>query len=297
MSQTIWNLVIYILVIVSLFALLYSNYLKQRQSRARQLFGEEPLDIDSFFYSPDVLDLSKRRKIWIHLPYERNARKWTDFGSRSSYELNMPYMTLCIKSIIDNCAEAYDIVLFDDTNIGEILHDDNIDLSKLSGTLLRDTREQHILKILHKYGGVLLPASLYLRGSFSNVDMPDEWFGTEMLNTENVSPSEYMCNLKLMGTPPKCETLGKFIEGDLSAMPYQLDGQVIGTKDAKGKAITLDRLMSSEPLTLSKNNFGLYIPSSELCHRKKYQWYCMLSEENVLEANTALSYYMVANIR
>ena len=41
----------------------------------------------------------KKPIMWIHIKYEYNARKWLSFGSRSSCELNQPYLYLTLKSI------------------------------------------------------------------------------------------------------------------------------------------------------------------------------------------------------
>ena len=56
-------------------------------------------------YLLDVDSLAKSRKpiLWIHVPYEYNSRSWVNFGSRSSYDLNQPYLYLTIKIIINKC--------------------------------------------------------------------------------------------------------------------------------------------------------------------------------------------------
>ena len=41
-----------------------------------------------------------KTKIWIHSKYELNARKWKDFSSRNSKDLNQDYLHLTIKTII-----------------------------------------------------------------------------------------------------------------------------------------------------------------------------------------------------
>ena len=43
-----------------------------------------------------------RPKIWIHTKYEINSRKWKDFYSRNSTDLNQPYIHLTIKTIINH---------------------------------------------------------------------------------------------------------------------------------------------------------------------------------------------------
>jgi hypothetical protein len=52
-----------------------------------------------------------RPKIWIHSKYEINARKWKDFYSRNTTDLNQPYIHLTIKSIINHCGNDFNICL------------------------------------------------------------------------------------------------------------------------------------------------------------------------------------------
>jgi len=47
--------------------------------------------------------LTKNRKpiIWIHIEFDKNARSWESFGSRTSDNLNQPYQYLTIRNIIE----------------------------------------------------------------------------------------------------------------------------------------------------------------------------------------------------
>ena len=53
-------------------------------------------------------------KIWIHTKYETNARKWKSFYSRTSNDLNEPYIHLTIKTIINHCSNDFNVCLIDD---------------------------------------------------------------------------------------------------------------------------------------------------------------------------------------
>ena len=48
-------------------------------------------------------------KLWIHSKYVRNSRVWKSFRSRSSLDLNQPYIHLTIKSIIYHCGNEYSV--------------------------------------------------------------------------------------------------------------------------------------------------------------------------------------------
>jgi hypothetical protein len=310
------GLVIYILILIGFFILLnYNYYLNKKNDKIRRL-KDETIDIDYFFYNSDKLTNAKKRKLWIHIPHEKNARKWVDFGERNSNDLNQPYMLLCIKSIIDNCAQNYDIIIFNDTNMCDILSDMDIDLGKLSGCLLDKYREICLLEILYRYGGVLVPPSLFLNNSLYLIDNPESWYVSEFKNDKNISHLNSLPSIKLTGSNEKNEKLRHYIDylnkilsqdfGESSLAYNQnyltvnsiptLSGKIIGTKDVFGDMISIDDLMSDKKIKLCKTNIGLYIPANELLHRKIYQWFCYLNEEQVLKANVFISEYMRDNI-
>jgi hypothetical protein len=284
---------------------------EMKEERLKMLRGEY-IDIDKYFYNPANLNESERRKIWVHLPFERNSRKWESFGSRSSYSLNTAYMTLCIKSIIDCCSEKYDIIIFDDTSIYEILKDINVDFNKISGPLLEKYREICLMKILYQYGGILIPPSLFMKTSIVQIDDPDIWYVIDSYNFQSASTRKILPTTILSGSNANNRHLKRYIEylekivlqdfGE-SSIHYSanyfnynkipvMDSAMIGITDKKGEPITLERLMSNQEIELHPYAIGLYMPHNELLHRKIYQWYCYLNEREVLDAHCAFSYYM-----
>jgi hypothetical protein len=310
------GIVIYIGILILLFIILRHNYTKKLKEEKLKIARGEYLDINKYFYDADNLRDSKRRKLWIHIPFEKNARSWESFGSRNTYQLNLPYMTLCIKSIVDNCSENYDIIIYDDTNIHDILKDMDIDLSKISGSLLEKYREICRMKILHEYGGIMLPPSLFLRQSIVSIDTEDTWFVIDSYNYQSETMKTMLPSTIVTGSDPKNKKLKKYIayleeialkDFGESSIHYSanyfvnnnipiLDGSLIGLRDAANKPISLEQLMSSKALNLRMDAIGLYMPNDELLHRKAYQWYCYLNEKEVLDANVAFSYYIVNNI-
>jgi hypothetical protein len=310
------GLTIYILILIGFIILLnYNYYANKKKDRIRRL-KDETIDIDYFFYDTEKLTNSKKRKLWIHIPHEKNSRKWAEFGERNSNDLNQPYLLLCLKSIIDNCSQKYDIIIFNDTNMCDILADMNIDLSKLSGSLLDKHREICLLEILYRHGGVMVPPSLFLTNSLHIIDNEESWYVTEFRNSKNISHLNTQPSIKLTGSNKKNEKLRHYIDylnkilvqdfGESSLAYNQnyltvnsvptLSGKLIGTVDIFGDTINLDDLMSDKPIKLCKTNIGLYIPADELLHRKLYQWFCYLNEEQVLKANVFISEYMRENL-
>jgi len=293
---------------------MYKYYKKKYDNNVME-FKKENVDIDVYFFSELYLKKSKNRKLWIHIPFEKNSREWESFGSRSTHKLNLAYMTLCIKSIIDWCGQMYDIIIYDDTNISALLPDTKVDLMKLSGTLLDKYRELCKLQIIHTYGGVMVPPSLFMRKNIKEIDDPKVWYVCETHNDNNVSYSNLIYSTQLMGSNIHNEELGKYIEVysdelkkdfvenynfDMNYfkknnIPF-IDGKLIGTKTKYNDKITIEDLMSNKKLILDKYHVGLYIPHDQLIKRRVYNWYCKLSEEEVLKAQVFISYYMISTM-
>lgn len=292
---------IYVVLFMILFLFLNYNYYREKRRAEEEAARQEAVDLDQFFYCPKRLQQMKRRKIWIHIPTEHNSRVWENFGSRSSNHLNLSVMNLCIKSILDWCAQSYDIILYHDQHIGELLGKD-LELSRLSGDELDHARYKYNLEILYEYGGVLLPPTLYLRNNIISQDMPDRWFVCDRLNTSSemaiFGPAAF-----ITGSPehdPQLRAYLDQLQPDAFLPNYfkekeifVLDGTIFGTKDTKGDPILLDDLLSNKKLRLPEYHLGVYIPYRELLSRNKYKWFCKMSERQVLACQCALSYYMI----
>jgi len=76
-------------------------------------------------------------------------------------------------------------------------------------------------------------------------------------------------------------------------IPY-INGKLIGTRTKYNEKISIEDLMSNKKIILDKNHIGLYIPHEQLIKRRVYNWYCNLSEEEVLKCNVFISYYMLS---
>ena len=303
---------VYVIIVVLFSVLMYKYYKKNYDNNVIE-FKKENVDIDVYFFSELYLKKSKNRKLWIHLPFEKNSREWESFGSRTSHKLNLAYMTLCIKSIIDWCGQSYDIIIYDDTNIPVLLPETKVELTKLSGTLLDKYRELCKLQILCMYGGIMVPPSLFLRKNIKEIDDPKLWFVCETYNDDNVSYSNLTHSTQLMGSNAENVELQKYIQiyakeltkdfvenhnFDMNYfkenhIPY-IDGKLIGTKTRYNDKISIEDLMSNKKIILDKTHIGLYIPHDQLIKRRVYNWYCNLSEEEVLKCQVFISYYMLS---
>ena len=124
---------------------------------------EERIDvyesIQKYLLDDDTLGKSKKPILWIHVPYEYNSRNWLSFGSRSSFDLNQPYLYLTVKSIIARCDKSFTICIIDDTSFKRLIPGWNINMTSISDPILSNMRMLGMMKLLYMYGGMYCPIS------------------------------------------------------------------------------------------------------------------------------------------
>lgn len=304
-------------------------------SKFKQYFvhnGDKEYDmIKNYLLNDSPLYGNNKPKLWIHSKYEINARKWSDFHSRNSYDMNQPYLYFTIQSIIDHCGSEFHICLIDDKSFGNLLDDWTIDISNLSEPMKSCIREIAMLKILHKYGGMVVPDSFMCMKSLKTIyeeNIYDErLFVVESIN-RSVSMNDSMrsCfapSMYFMGSQKGNVQLEFMIEqlmndcrkGHITGEKHFIsnkdnmlkrligekkinlvDGVIVGIKTFKGQAILLDDLMEDKFLDITNDCCGIYIPKDELLVRTKYQWFAYLSKREIMEANVAIVKYLKGSI-
>ena len=100
-----------------------------------------------------------RPKLWIHSKYEINARKWKDFYSRNTTDLNQQYLHLTIKSIINHCGDDFNICLIDDESFNKLLPLWDVHVSSMAEPVKSQYRELGMARLLQVYGGMVVPNS------------------------------------------------------------------------------------------------------------------------------------------
>lgn len=299
------GLFILLIVIGFLYRRYYDNLEKELQLR------------DLYLINTELLEKSKKPILWISVPREYNSKNWSSFYSRSSYDLNIPYLYLTIKSIIDTCASSFTICIIDDNSFSKLLPDWTPELDKIGDPLKSKVRYLGIMQLMHKYGGLLVPPSfLALENLYTLYEQSYQKTAiVEGVNYYNcvdftVNPNFIACqkNDKVIGD---CiEYLRRMISNDYTAesiflndiakwfnLQYKqgnilkIDGKYFGIKNAKGKVVLPDNLMSSSPLELFNNKYGIYIPHKEIEKRNKFNWFCYLNKDEIKLANIELSKY------
>jgi hypothetical protein len=322
-SGNLTNLFIlfFILIVVGF---LYRRF-EEKQTRIENKYNYNA--IQEYLLDDSTLGKSKKPILWIHVPYEYNSRKWLNFGSRSSFDLNQPYLYLTVKSIIKYCENSFTICIFDDNSFQKLIPDWNINMSKLSTPILSNMRILGMMKLLYNYGGLMCPISflcmrnlieLYAKGTRNN-----KMFICETVDRNSTSVrTNFYPNISFCGAPKKCEMVFKLCNyiqiitsNDFTAESTFLgqfnrwcmkkvtegkinfiDGIEIGTKTMDDKQIIVDDLMTNNYLDLYKKTYGILIPSNELLNRLHYNWFCRMSEKQVIESDTIIGNYILVTV-
>lgn len=321
--KSFFNYIILVIILI-VVAILYYRYENKRLTEDNHNNMET---IRKYLLDDVTLAKSKKPILWIHIPYEYNSRNWLNFGSRSSFELNQPYLYLTVRTIIQQCDDSFTICLLDDNSFDRLLPEWNIDMNKISSPISDKMRMLGFMKLLYKYGGMLCPISflcmknllpLYEKGTSGN-----KMFVCEMVNN-NVTSTEYKFypNIQFSGAPKECTTVMNLIQymeqvisKDYSAESKFLgefnkwcefhikngeinliDGKDIGTKTINNNTILIDDLISNNYLNIYTQTYGIYIPADELLQRHNYNWFCRLSEKQVMESDTIIGNYILVTI-
>ena len=280
--------------------------------------------IQKYLLSDDDLDNEKKPILWIHIPYEYNARNWQSFGSRSSFDLNQPYLYLTVKSIINQCNESFKICIIDDHSFDKLLPNWNINMSRISNPISENMRTLGFMKLIYRYGGLLCPISFVcmknLIGLYNEGTAGSKMFLCET-NDKNVTSSSYdfYPSISFCGAPKETKLvlqLIDFIQRTISTdftaeskflgsfdrwceariknrQINKVDGSKIGIKTVDDAPIKIEDLMSNHYLKLYPETYGILIPSDEILNRVHYQWFARMSQKQVIESDTIIGNYLL----
>lgn len=314
-----------VVIIVSYFAKQWKNSLdtnrEENELIQKYLLNDMPLQQGN-----------SRPKLWIHTTYEINARKWKDFNSRNTTDLNQPYIHLTIKTIINHCGDDFNVCLIDDESFSKLLPSWEIDLLKTPEPMRSRYRELALLELVYVYGGLVVPNSFVclknMKELYETHTAGGKPFVCEKINqSENLIEQKkrlmFTPDLYIMGAAKENATILDFItylkdkyksphftsENEFLGVTSQwcisairadkmnlVGGELVGIKTRKRKRIVLENLMEEEYLDLDRNAVGIYIPMNEILQRPKYQWFAVMSSEDILKSNMIISKYLAASI-
>jgi hypothetical protein len=279
---------------------------------------------------------NNKPKIWIHTKYEYNSRVWKSFQSRSSTDLNQPYIHLTIKSIVDHCGDDFHICLIDDNSFSKLIPSWDLNLASLAEPFKSRARQVGLAELIYYYGGMVLPNSFLcmkpLHDFYYNATAMDKPFVCEAVNRSANIVREtskgrgrlaFLPDLRIFGAnknDPTVKELAIYLKEKIQTPNFSADrdflgedgywcldqietekmnlvgGDVVGVKTKDMKPILIENLLEEEYLNLSSNCVGIAIPDEEILARTKYQWFATMNAEALLDSGSILSKYARAAI-
>jgi len=313
---------LYLFIIFLVLLVLYKLY-ENKQYSSHDSYES----LKNYLLNQDTnLDTVKKPILWIHVPYEYNSRNWLDFYSRSSLQLNQPYLYLCVKSIIMHCKDSFFICIIDDKSFDRLLPNWDINMSLFSNPILHYMRQLAMSKLVYNYGGMVCPISflcfknllpIWELGKDSmfigeNIDQqissttlffsPDlSFFGAKKESPILSELIEYMTRIISTDYTDQAKFLGNFNnwcnKRINSGQIQKINGKILGTKLADNEPVQFETLFESPTLDLSHEIIGLWIPMQMILKRRSYEWFSRMSQEQILNSDFILAKYIfIANI-
>ena len=310
-------------IILVAFGILFQKYL-EKQARSRNGISDNYNDVKQYLLNESSLAKSKKPIMWIYTPYEYNSRDWLSFGSRSSYNLNQPYLNLCVRSIIKHCDKSFTICIIDDNSFAKLIPGWNIDLSMVGDPIVSNIRQLAMSKLIYNYGGISVPISflcfkdlidMYERGANS-----DKMFVCENVNTNiSATNNQFYPDTTFFGAKKNNEQLNSFIEylqrivsSDYTAQSEflgnfdkwankmvnkkqinMIPGTDVGTKTIDNNPVLVDDLLNEDYIKFYDGMYGIWIPSETILKRRNYEWFARLSNEQIFQSKFILAKYFV----
>lgn len=274
----------------------------------------------------DELAESKKPILWIHVPYEYNARHWLDFGSRSSFDLNQPYLYMTVRSVIKTCGESFKIVIIDDHTFGRLLPGWKIRVADLADPIKSNVRQLAMAKLLWRYGGVSVPisflcfkdlAGMYHAGAGGE---GGGMFVCQNLDSNVTSTTRlYYPDCRFMGCDKECSVMKEFIEflelkisddytaqsaflGDFDRWCQQqvqkkrvrlVPATDMGVRTVDGEPVTVEMLLGQDYVHFYSGMAGIWIPADTILKRRAYAWFARMSPAQILDSQFILAKYFV----
>jgi hypothetical protein len=314
------NYIILVIIIIAL-GILYQKYCEKQSLLVP---GDSYDEIRKYLLNESSLAKSKKPILWIHVPHEYNSRDWLSFGSRSSFELNQPYLYLTVRSIIKNCDQSFYICIIDDKSFANLIPGWNIDLTIVADPILSNIRQLALAKLVYAYGGVNVPISFLcfkdIIGLYEKGTNGDTMFVCENMSSNITSTTDLFCpDARFFGAKKNNRILSEYIEfmqrqisADYTAQTEFLGdfdrwcnkriqnkrmrlipGTDVGTKTVDEVPVTVDTLLSEDYIYFYPKMYGIWIPADQILKRRKFEWFARMSPQQIFQGNFILAKYIV----
>lgn len=309
-------------IILSIIGILYDKYLNK--NRNDENLSKYDLIQKYLFNDSTVFD--SRPVLWIHVNHDINSRQWLNFMSKNSNFLNQSYKELCIESIIKQCSASFNICIVDDDSFSKVLPNWSVQMNKLSDPIKTHIRTLGLLKILYKYGGMLLPNHFICLKDMINTHNKLSAYGksyvSEIVNHNRTHVDRvFVPSTLIVGCEKNCESMREmivYLEGVNSSIhndfykfesvlnhlyekieKYKMNvipAENIGIKSGDGQLISIDEMMGNGPMNLKRNKLGILIDDEQMQKRLHYGWFLNQSKKQVLESDVNISKYLLLSL-
>jgi hypothetical protein len=309
--------------IIMFVGFIYNKYKKTLDIEEHYNDGEL---IQKYLLNDSTLTKNNKPILWIHIEFDKNARSWESFGSRTSDNLNQPYQYLTIRNIIETCGESFNVCLIDDDSFIKIIPEWRTRVEHLPRPLRSHMRDLALATVLHLYGGFLIPSSFIcfhdLRSLYdAHLERANVMIGELRTTSSLAAEKQYSPSTKMMGCkkfdPVMKEYMDYMMEvtGHDHTQDMDFTGETtrwwlakqeaaptavslippeeLSVKTTTNKPVLIEDLLSDTDVPLSPTAAGMYIPEQEILKRSKYQWFARLSPQQVLESHTLIGKYLL----
>ena len=307
------------LIILSTLGILYKKY-QQKYELDEELKGN---DLVNKYLLNDAMIYGKPN-MWIHIDYVDNARKWKDFKSRRSRDLNKDYINICVESIIKYNSENFNIFIINDDSFRKLLVNFNVDINNVPEPIKSNVRKLGICKLLYKYGGIKVSKSFLamknLRNLYTDGIRENKMFCVENVNkTPSNFEKSFLADDIILGCNKFCEEMNNYSEylSEIIKSDYtseskflgsnrnwlqekhdtyninMLNGRLIGIKNTNNKHVGIEKLLGVSKLELDSQKVGIYIDEEQLDKRKKFNWFNKLGKNDIFRSDTQLGNHML----
>jgi hypothetical protein len=253
-----------------------------------------------------------------------NARQYSDFGSRSSRALNLPFLNLCYESIARQNSDKYNVEAVDGLaglarrlggwdKLPAKLQNPLVTLEPADFAWIRSS-------LLSKFGGLwVAPATICIR-PFGNLPNKPVFFGTDSEESFSGTAGTAVPNFQVAWSPvanhpfwagweaKSKQRLDSSGGGDtassahkwefiaLKAMHSDIEIRPmaeVSRKGASGRRIQIEDLLAagqegSMPFVVGANAVYVPLPWPELKDRRAFGWFLRMSESQIAESDLVI---------
>ena len=287
-------------------------------------YKSQKLIEENGFNSRDLINIGANNDtLWLYYDHsEVNGRLWSDFGTRSSRVLNVPFLNLCYQSIVMNNGRTYTVKVLSGLSDVAILLGGWASLPKSLQNPIAPVNEAELnyirATILRRFGGLWVnPSTIFLKPllelkeskkvvffgtdkdeSYSDIDgtpVP----GTDVMYSPN-KENPIFVELEALALKRIIEQQGgkqfrKDIKWDLKSImdDFSKEIEYIPTiefaRKENGRRIQLEDLLSSSEIPIPKSAIYVPIDWNEIRERQHFGWFLRMSEDQILESNLFIS--------